>query len=305
MNFEQFKKILDKLQMMGIRQVELYNYTEPFLNPEIYDFMAEVKRRGLTLGISSNLARPHIPKLKKCVDLLEPGDWFVITISGIKQEVYEINHKRGKIADVIDNIKEISKSPKRNIVTLRLLNFDYNKGELEPAKNLAKQYGLSFQHYLAMGDPVNEPYAAQKERKQALDAGISYENYDKSFYPDGFYCFFIHSRNIIINCRGNVELCCQNIQRPYDLGSFLEQDISVIQMKRDMHPVCRSCTYHTTEESKTISQIYPVDPQKASNILEHGMKTACLQRRFAPKAFFRDISGTKDFLTKAIEYFES
>lgn len=68
MSFELFQKILDKLQIIGIRQVELYNFTEPFLNPEIYKFMAEVKKRGLTLGISSNLSLPHIPKLKECVD---------------------------------------------------------------------------------------------------------------------------------------------------------------------------------------------------------------------------------------------
>jgi len=305
MSFELFKKILDKLQMMGIRAVELYNFTEPFLNPEIYEFMAEVKRRGLSLGISSNLSRPHIPKLKECVDLLTPGDWFVITISGVDQKIYGINHRGGKISNVIENIKEISKSANRNIVTLRLLHFDYNVGELQAAQNLAKEYGLSFQFYPAEGDPINEPYFSRKEKENLLMSGISYYDYDRSFYPDGFYCFFIHSRNIVINHKGNVELCCNTVPRPYDLGSFLEQDISVIQMKRDMHPICRSCKYHSTGEAKSISKACPVDPVKASNILRHGMETICLERAFAPKAFIPELEGTKDFVQKAIKYFET
>lgn len=304
MSFELFQKILDKLQIIGIRQVELYNFTEPFLNPEIYKFMAEVKKRGLTLGISSNLSLPHIPKLKECVDLLTEGDWFVIIISGINQEVYEINHRRGKIANVIENIKEIAKSDKRNIVRLRLLHFNYNEGELYAAQKLSQKYGLSFEFFPADGDPINDPYGERKKRQKQAEFGLSYENYSQSFYPDGFYCFFIHSRNIIIDARGNVELCCNNIPRPHNLGSFLDQDISVIQMKRDMHPGCRSCKYHQSWEAKALTKYYLVDPLRVSNVLDHAMKTVCLQRMFAP-AFIPDLLNTQDFIDRAIKYFET
>ena len=305
MDFDLFVKILDKLQVMNIRAVELYNYTEPFLNPNLYQFMAEVKRRGLTLGISTNLSRPRIPNLKKCVDLLQPHDWFVITISGIKQEVYEINHRRGKIANVIENIQEIAKSQNKEQVRLRLLKFDYNIGEYEAAKALAKKYGIGFEHYPAIGNPF-EPFKDRKTRKDILDKKINFQDYSDSFSAERPYCFFIHSRNMIINHRGNVELCCQNVQRPYDLGSFLEQDISVIQLKRDLHPLCRSCRYHETEEAKGITKACPVYPVKANRVLQHGMKTMSLLREFSQEANFssyRYINTSKNFLVNAVKYF--
>ena len=92
---------------MGIKQVELYNYTEPFLHPDLYEFAKEVKKRNLTLGISTNLSLKHIPKLRECVDLLTPGDWFVVTISGINEDIYNINHKGGNINNVLQNLKII------------------------------------------------------------------------------------------------------------------------------------------------------------------------------------------------------
>ncbi len=156
MSFELFVKILDKLQLMGIRQIELYNYTEPFLHPEIYRFMYEVKRRGLTLGISSNLSLPNIPHLKDCVDLLTRGDWFIVTISGIQQSIYEINHKHGKIINVIQNMKKIKESSKSSLVRLRLLHFDYNETELSAAKILAKECETSFEWFTASHSPFDQ-----------------------------------------------------------------------------------------------------------------------------------------------------
>lgn len=130
MDIALFRRILDKLELMGIKQVELYNYTEPFLHPDLYEFAKEVKKRNLTLGISTNLSLKHIPKLRECVDLLTPGDWFVVTISGINEDIYNINHKGGNINNVLQNLKIISESEKRNLVILRLLHFDYNEGEV-------------------------------------------------------------------------------------------------------------------------------------------------------------------------------
>lgn len=300
MSFELFTKILDKLQLIGIRTVELYNYTEPFLHPEIYKFMAEVKRRGLALGISTNLSRPNIPNLKECVDLLRDGDWFVITISGMQQKLYEINHRRGKIENVLNNLKEIAKSANRQHVRLRLLKFDYNVGELQAAVDTANEFGINFEWFPAEGSPF-DGCSGRKERKDLVDRRIGFEEYSDSLSAERRYCFFIHSRNIVINHKGNAELCCRYVQRPYDLGSFLEQDVSVIQLKRDINPVCRSCKYFSTDESKSLTKSCPIDPVKVNNVLIHGMKTACLQRMFSPEGSLE--LNTQDLLNDTVLHF--
>lgn len=306
MSFELFSKCLDKLQIMGIRSVELYNYTEPFLNPEILRFMTEVKKRGLRVGISSNLSLPHIPNLKECTDLLEEGDWFVITISGVNQDIYQINHRKGKIENVIENIKSISKSQNSRRVTLRLLKFDYNLGEMPAARNLAQKYGLSFQWYKAVGSPFDDGEKRKKHERRVRD-GLSYNDYEKAFGADGFYCPFITSRNMVINHKGNVELCCADVTRPYDLGSFLEQDISVLQMKRMFHPLCHSCNFmcESPDEYAALRKVTPVDPARAANVLRHAMDTVCLENMMAPQSFMPGVKDKWDFLCRSIAYFTS
>ena len=307
MNFDLFVKILDKLQVMGISRVELYNFTEPFLHPNIYEFIAEVKRRGLAIGISSNLSLHKIPRLKECVDLLCDGDLFVITISGMRQEIYQINHRRGKIENVLENIKEIAKSDpshKRN-VRLRLLGFDYNKSEYIDAKACAEKYGMDFECLFATGaplDPSQPPEYAASVRDQKLNA----QDYSDSFSSERIYCPLIHSRSIAMNCRGNVELCCHRVQRPLDLGSFLDQDISVIQLKRDLHPLCRSCNLTDDPWGKALIQTDAVYPQKIDNVLEHAMRTMSLLHQFSQEANFSidpTIGTSRKFLNNSVNYF--
>ena len=82
--------------------------------------------------------------------------------------------------------------------------------------------------------------------------------------------------------------------------------ISVIQLKRDLHPLCRSCRYHETEEAKGITKACPVYPVKANRVLQHGMKTMSLLREFSQEANFssyRYINTSKNFLVNAVKYF--
>lgn len=242
MDFDLFCRILDKLDLMGIKQVELYNYTEPFLHPDFLRFATEVKRHGFDLGISSNLALPDIQNLKECVDLLEGNDWFVVTISGITQEVYGINHVGGKIKNVIHNLEKISQSENSKHVCLRMLKFDYNLSEVSSAKQLADKYNMSFQWFPAIGSPFLE-VPLEKRFQKAIKKGISLKSAFEAYNTGNSYCKFIHSRNIVIDCHGNVELCCQSVARPYHMGSFLEQDISLIQLRRELSPMCYNCAF--------------------------------------------------------------
>lgn len=301
MSFDLFKKILDKLQFMGIKMVELYNYTEPFLNPDFYEFAKEVKNRGMNLGISSNLSLPRIKNLKEVTDLLTGGDWFVITISGLNQEIYEINHRRGKIANVIENIKSISQSSNSHRVTLRLLKFDYNHSEYKAAEELAMKYRLSLQWLDATGSPRDNRNNFKTGSKKIVEQGVSLNAYNKSYDHDGFFCRMIHGRNIVINCRGNVELCCIPFTRPYDLGSFLDQDLTVIQLKRDRHPICHKCSEKVWSQSTSVRRDFPQDETKISNVLMHGMDTLLTIRQLHPMNFYDGVKGTDDYVKNVID----
>lgn len=300
MDIALFRRILDKLELMGIKQVELYNYTEPFLHPDLYEFAKEVKKRNLTLGISTNLSLKHIPKLRECVDLLTPGDWFVVTISGINEDIYNINHKGGNINNVLQNLKIISESEKRNLVILRLLHFDYNEGEVFEARRLAQQLGMTFQWFTATGNPFNSNTEMEKMRN-TIKQGISFKSHNALFDDDMPYCKFIHSRNIVINHLGNVEQCCQKLTRPYDFGSFLEQDISVIQMKRQFSALCHGCM----ERYELPDDQFNVDADKVRMLMNNAMNTVGIVKKLSPVSLYKGLRKDSEYIDSVRKYYIS
>lgn len=300
MDIALFRRILDKLQLMGIRQVELYNYTEPFLHPDIYEFIKEIKNRNLTLGISTNLSLKNMPHLKECVDLLTPGDWFIVTISGIKKDIYEINHRGGNIDNVINNLHIIAKSDKSKLVTLRLLKFDYNEGELFAAKKLAEELGISFEWMPADGSPFTLDKEREGLRSKVVN-GISLKQHNSLFAGDMRYCRFIHSRNMAINYLGNVEQCCQRVTRPYDFGSFLEQDISIIQMKREFSALCCDCTERYT--GLPSEKIFPVDADKVRLLMNNAMNTLGIIKKLSPVSLYDGIKSNSEYMADVKNYY--
>lgn len=299
MHISLFRRILDKLQLMGIKQVELYNYTEPFLHPNIYEFAQEVKKRNLALGISTNLSLKNIPHLKDCVDLLTPGDWFVVTISGVNKDIYDINHRGGNIDNVIRNLNIIAESDRKKLVILRLLRFDYNEGEVFEAKKLADKLGISFQWMPADGNPFLSNEEMEKLRSK-VTKGISFKHHNSLFDDDMSYCPFIHKRNIVINHLGNVEQCCQRVTRPYDFGAFLEQDISVIQMKREFSALCCDCRerYELPDDV-----LFAVDADKVRLLMNNAMNTLGIIKKLSPVSLYKGIKSNSEYMACVRKYY--
>lgn len=300
MDIDLFRRILDKLQLMGVWKIEMYNYTEPFLHPDIYEFVKEVKKRNLILNLSTNLSLKNIPHLKDCVDLLTPDDLMIVTISGIRKDVYEINHRGGNIDNVINNLHIIAKSSSKKSVRLRLLKFDYNKGELLAAKKLAAELGLSFEWQPAFGNPFGINKDSEKLRAK-INNGISLKQHNYLFDDGMKYCRFIHSRNIVLNYLGNVEQCCQTVTRPYDFGSFLEQDISVIQMKREFSALCCDCTERYT--GLPSEKIYPVDADKVRVLMNNAMNTLGIIKNLSPVSLYEGIKSNSEYMADVKNYY--
>ena len=100
-----------------------------------------------------------------------------------------------------------------------------------------------------------------------------------------------------------MELCCRDVTRPYDLGSFLDQDISVIQMKRTFHPLCHSCVHYkeAVEEWNELRKYFPVQPNKVACLLEHAMHTIGMERRLSPRSYMANLKTDKEFITRVME----
>lgn len=239
MEYEVFTRCLDKLCRLGIYQVEMHKSTEPFLHPDIVDYCAEVKKRGMSFILSTNLSLINIGKKARLVaDLMNDQDMMVISISGLSQEIYQINHQGGCIENIVNNLCELSMTTgcKKNVV-LRLLKFDYNAGEIPEVIDLANKLGISYQIMNAYGDPVVKELA----NTELPPFDFNMQDYNHIFERLN-YCSWLFERNLVINHKGNVHLCCNcDPIDNHDLGPFLTQDFSVVQLKRYIHPVCARC----------------------------------------------------------------
>lgn len=154
---ELFIRCLNKLKKLGFTSIEMHKSTEPFLHPQLIEFVYEAKRRGFRVIISSNFSLPNMgEQAKKIVDMLEldSRDVLVASISGLKQEIYEINHNGGNIETVIKNLQIASQSKNRGAIRLRLLTFDYNFSDIPLVKELAEKLGICYEIKEGYGKPA-------------------------------------------------------------------------------------------------------------------------------------------------------
>ena len=99
-----FRKILAKIRTENpAARISPYHQSEPFLHPELPEFVRAIKEYGFSCEVSSNLN--VIPRLDDF--LLAGPDQIVISLSGFTQAVYARGHVGGDIEKVKRNMRAL------------------------------------------------------------------------------------------------------------------------------------------------------------------------------------------------------
>jgi MoaA/NifB/PqqE/SkfB family radical SAM enzyme len=102
MRFDEFKRIMD---MLGdyLFQVEIYQYGEPLLNPDVFRMIEYAKRKYYAFTrISTNL---NIFNKEKAERLVASGlDYLTLSIDGASQETYSKYRVGGDFNKVLENV---------------------------------------------------------------------------------------------------------------------------------------------------------------------------------------------------------
>ena len=242
MSLDLFEKIIRKARREGIDPIAVYNWTEPFLVDNLHDYIEVIKKNNLTSWVSSNLSLPHINNLEKI--LCSGVDELFVTVSGHDNNTHQINHVGSDINIVFSNLKktaEIKQDNKLNLqITLRMLDFSYNKHSEAELAQFANSIGISFYLLPSYGNP-NRPIP--EEIVSPLDIAMLGEQLE---FPLGKVrkrekCHFIHD-SLPVDPKGNVFLCCpaENNEK-FLIGNYLEMDYGEIFAHRLIHPQCRKC----------------------------------------------------------------
>jgi radical SAM protein with 4Fe4S-binding SPASM domain len=219
MSLDLFRDLVDEIADR-IYFLNLYNWGEPLLHPQIFDMVAYATGKGLSVRISSNLNRvtPGQARL-----MVESGlEELLVDFDGATQETYEKYRVGGSLAAVVENIRRIVDVKRRfrtpfPLITARALVMRHNQSEIPAIADLAWSLGVDrFETapiYVNLGraDDVEEwlPEARQCVPSQRP---VSPRKCDQLWL------------DLTISWDGGVFPCCWFHEQEYDFGNVNEGD---------------------------------------------------------------------------------
>ena len=145
LKFENFKRFLDDNPQ--IERVELSNNGEIFLNPDLIKIMEYSYQKGVALeaDMGTNFNTVSDEQLQALVDY--EFRFISFSIDGASQETYSQYRRGGDYDKVIANIKKLiniktKKGSHYPEMRWQFVPNEFNEGEIEQAKGLAKELGI-------------------------------------------------------------------------------------------------------------------------------------------------------------------
>ena len=126
----------------------LWNWGEPFLNPDIFKMISYAKQRGILLHSSTN-GNIRFSE-EKAAQLVDSGlDSLIVAVDGVTQETYARYRKGGNLETVLENIRTIvavkkKKGAQTPRLTLRMVVTRHNEHEIARMRALAQELEVDF-----------------------------------------------------------------------------------------------------------------------------------------------------------------
>lgn len=234
----------------GIRGIGLFNWAEPFLHPELPEFVRIVKRQGLYCSVSSNFNL-----VRNLDELVQAGlDALRISVSGFTQESYKNTHVRGNIERVKQNMRLMSETLKRHkkartAVSVFYHKYVHNLAEMEQMRSYVRELGFAWEEKWAHYMPLEKMF-------QLLEGKLSSEENDfvtnRLALPlreavaaaerlEGHQRCTLLEDQIVLDHLGNVNLCCVTYSEKNQLGAFLDLSREALEQAKSNHPTCTRC----------------------------------------------------------------
>lgn len=253
MKRDQFESILDKVRNESPDpnpEIWLFNWSEPMLHPQIGEFIRIAKERGFFTFISTNL---NISQRVSDLIKAQP-DRIKISISSLKQEIYSKTHVRGDIAQVVCNMKTLSKLKDecgaKTEIWLGHHLYRNTVGETESVKALASELGFKYGPSNAIIAPIERVMAMLSEdasnipevRDQLLYDPLQIQAYMRARRSGAYDCE-LRFNMTSIRYDGTLDLCCATTQKIHPLKdvAFLEHSHQEIEALKYENPFCTNC----------------------------------------------------------------
>lgn len=154
-----------------IRKLELSNWGEIFLNPELPEILRLAHQHGVIVeasnGVNMNAAGDEMLEA-----LVRYGVRHVlVSIDGATDETYRVYRRNGQLERVLKNVDRINHFKKAHRselprLTWRMIVFGHNEHEIPKARAMAEARGMRFTALMNLDDsfsPVKDPAYVERE----------------------------------------------------------------------------------------------------------------------------------------------
>jgi radical SAM protein with 4Fe4S-binding SPASM domain len=277
---ETFKQFIDECGDY-LLLIILWNWGEPFLNPDLIKMIAYAKARGIVVHTSTN---GNVPFDETQVEaLVDSGlDSLVVAVDGATQEVYEKYRQGGRLDKVLLNIQNIlrvrsSKGLTTPRINMRFVVMRHNESEIAAARALASELGVDFFTLKTVdmhpdeGSELDKTYAPEKTGYRRYD--YDKETFTRKQRP--FVCMRPWKR-VTLEASGEVIACEYEYKNEHSFGNIgrkgtlnawkskvAEDFRKVFNLGHNDFYLCRNCTYKNsvaddcTVERFTLTQKKP------------------------------------------------
>ncbi len=162
--YELFCEIVDELAPT-VTSLELYNWGEPFFNPDLPRLIEYAARKRMVTSISTNLSFKLDADTVK--DVISAGLTYLTgAIDGAEQKAYELYRRNGRFDFAVENLRQfatVRRAMGREFPRLcwQFLVFRHNEHQIAAARELSQEIGVD--HFSVAGGLYDDPTWAPQE----------------------------------------------------------------------------------------------------------------------------------------------
>jgi MoaA/NifB/PqqE/SkfB family radical SAM enzyme len=252
MDLTLFEQIIAKIRRespVPHPQVNLFNWGEPLLHPDLPAMISKLRESGMRVHLSTNLNITH-----RLEDVIAAGaDELKISLSGFSQETYARTHIRGRLDLVKTNMRRVREYADMYSVETRIWVghhiYRSNQHEIGPVRQLCVELGFEYHPIAAFYMPLERLLDAIRGKPNPRDHGILadllHDPRDRRALAgrrSGSFDCELRFNQTVINHDGTVALCCTVYDQPNMLNvSYLNNSFDAIEQRKYHHPFCETC----------------------------------------------------------------
>jgi len=227
MAFDDFQKLVDEIAPYAYF-LDLYNWGEPFLHPQIFDMIDYAHVRNISTKVSTSLNYFNEGMARQAV---ESGlEELVISLDGADQETYQTYRVGGSLARVMENVKSLVKQRELHqasfpLLTIRVLLNRFNENQIPAIRRLGTQLGVD--NVVVAPIMVNTDSREDVEQWLPVNERHSFYDYrtrqDKTLQKVGA-CPYLWE-TCVISWEGGVSPCCWYDDPANDFGNAFTEPL--------------------------------------------------------------------------------